>query len=407
MQWIALLIAALTFAGIAIGRLPPLRMNRATIALVGATSLAVIGTVSIETAFDLIDWNTLSLLLAMMILNANLRICGFFQWTSLHLMEKVHHPLLLLGSIVLLAGILSSLLLNDTIVLMFTPLAIEIMRAQRRNPIPFLMALALSANIGSVATMIGNPQNMLIGINSGLAFLHFTFVLAPLALIGLVFAFLLVWIVYRRELSTESEVIGPAKPVRIFRPLFIKSLMAAIFILIAIGAGMPLPLAALSGSAFLLITRRLKPERVFREVDWGLLVFFSGLFVVTGAVERIPAGSLILESIQFTSGDSIPGLAISAAVLSNIVSNVPAVLLLKPVVGTYINSESAWLTLAMASTFSGNLTLLGSAANLIVAEIARRQGVTIGFMEYLKTGFPVTISTLILGIIYLMALNSR
>lgn len=391
-----------TLVGVAIGRIPRLRMNRATIALVGATGLVLAGGISLETAFSLIDWNTLALLLGMMVLNVNLRLSGFFKWVTTVLVRRASSAGILMVSLVFSAGLLSALLLNDTIVLMLTPLVLELARVRKRDAVPYLIALAVAANLGSVGTVIGNPQNMLIGVFSGISFLRFSEVLLPVALIGLLLACFVLICVYRKEFSFSSFESIEIRPVRIYRPLLVKSAVSVGVLVAAMALGFPLPLAALASGAFLLVTRRLKPERVFRDIDWSLLVFFASLFVVTGSVNSIGLGSSLAKVLGpfFTGG--IPLLAVATALFSNLVSNVPAVLLLSPFVAAWSNPEPAWLTIAMASTFAGNLTLLGSVANLIVAETARRQGVELTFWEYLKVGLPVTFLSVTAGIAWLV-----
>lgn len=390
-----------TLAGVAIGRLPRLRMNRATIALVGATGLVLVGGISLETAFSLIDWNTLALLLGMMVLNVNLRLSGFFKWVTAALVRRAPSAGFLMVGLVFSAGLLSALLLNDTIVLMLTPLVLEVTRARGRNPVPYLVALAVAANLGSVGTVIGNPQNMLIGVFSGISFLRFSEVLLPVALVGLMLACVVLFCVYRKEFRFVSFEAIEIHPVRIYRPLLIKSLASVGVLVTAMGLGYPLPLAAMAAGALLLVTRRLKPERVFRDIDWSLLVFFASLFVVTGAVNSIGFGTWLAKVFEPFFKGGVPLLAVGTALFSNVVSNVPAVLLLSPFVGAWSNPEPAWLTMAMASTFAGNMTLLGSVANLIVAETARRHGVELTFWEYLKVGLPVTILSIFAGIAWL------
>jgi len=163
----------------------------------------------------------------------------------------------------------------------------------------------------------------------------------------------------------------------------------------------PISLAALGAASFLLFTRRLKPERVFKEVDWSILVFFSGLFIVTASIETSGLLNYLLQYAgEFLRGGII-SLSLSSAVLSNLVSNVPAVMLLKPIIPLLENPDIGWLTLAMATTFAGNFTLLGSVANLIVAETAKHNGIQLSFKEYLKAGIPITILSLIVGILWL------
>jgi Na+/H+ antiporter NhaD/arsenite permease-like protein len=180
-----------------------------------------------------------------------------------------------------------------------------------------------------------------------------------------------------------------------------KALVATGLMLVAFAAGAPVALAALGAAALLLVTRRLKPERVFREVDFTLLVFFAGLFVVTAALETTGLSERLFALVRPVAERGVPALAGVAVVLSNLVSNVPAVLLFRPFVPSFPDPETAWLTLAMATTLAGNLTLLGSVANLIVAEQARAHGVHLGFGEYLKAGVPITLLTLVLGVAWL------
>lgn len=401
--WLALAVIVVTLIGVAVGRYPWLRMNRATIALVGATALAAIGAIPLERAFTAIDLHTLALLFAMMILNANLRLAGFFRLVSGWVVRWARSPRWLLALIIVASGVLSALFLNDTIVLVFTPLVLELTAALRRNPIPYLVGLVTAANIGSTATITGNPQNMLIGLSSGIAYLTFTSYLGPLALAGLVVAWLVVVLIYRAEFASGPFSEAPSIPARRYRPLLRKSLGATLLMLLAFTLGVPIPLAALGAAALLLTTRRLKPQRVFQEIDWSLLVFFAGLFVVTGAIETTGLTERLFAVAEPIAQRGVAALTVVAVVLSNLVSNVPAVLLFRPLIPQFPDPQRAWLTLAAATTLAGNLTLLGSVANLIVAESARQRGVELGFVEYLKAGVPITMVTLGLAVVWLTA----
>ncbi len=399
-SWLELLLIAVTLIGVAVGRYPRLRMNRATIALVGATLLVLVGTVSLEQAFDAIDLGTLTLLLAMMILNGNLRLAGFLPLVTAAVLRRATTPRRLLALIVAVSGGLAAVFLNDTIVLVLAPLVLEVTATLRRNPIPYLVALVTAANVGSVATIVGNPQNMLIGLESGIPFATFSAVLAPLALVGLAVVWAVIVLVYRRELEAEP-LPAVALETRVHRALLGKGLAAALLMLVALFAGVPIPLAAMAAAALLLVTRRLKPGRVFREIDISLLVFFAGLFVVTHAVETAGFADRLFAIARPVAQQGIPALTGVAVVLSNLVSNVPALMLFRSVMDAFPDTETAWLTLAMATTFAGNLTLLGSVANLIVAEIAASRHVRLGFVEYLKAGVPITLLTLSLGVLWL------
>ena len=399
-QYINLLIVSVTLIGVAIGRYPVLRMNRATIVLVGSALLIFINAISFDQALSSIDLNTITLLFCMMIINVNLRICGFFDLITQKVIRIARTPSQLLILVIFSSGILSALFLNDTIVLVYTPLVLEITSLLGLNPIPYLIATACAANVGSAATIIGNPQNMLIGISSGISFLDFTLKLAPVALGALLFVWLVVSIVYRKQINNKKFFVEPEIKIKLYFPLFYKSMIAALIMIILLLLDYPIPLSALVASSILLVTRRLKPERVFREIDWSLLVFFSGLFVVTASIDTSKIGghlfSLILPLLQ----SDLATFSIISAVVSNIVSNVPAVLLFKPVVPLLQNANTLWLLLAVSTTFAGNLTLLGSVANLIVAESAKSRGVKLSFKEYLKAGIPVTVLTLLFSVIW-------
>ncbi len=394
-------VLIITLIGVAIGRLPRLRMNRATIALVGATLLILLGAMSLRQAYAVLDLDTLVLLLAMMIINVNLSLAGFFRVIGSRVVRWARSPRQLLAWIMAASGLLSALFLNDTIVLMFTPLVLEMLLLLERNPIPYLIGLATAANIGSAATITGNPQNMIIGIASGLKYTTFACYLTPVALAGLLVAWGIIMLIYRSEFTSGHWEPPQLEEPHFHKPLLIKGCVAVLFMLVNLFSGMPIPLAALSAAALLLITRRLKPERVFREIDWSLLIFFAGLFVVTGAIEHAGLSQRLFRAVQPVAGQGTTALTLTAAVLSNLISNVPAVLLFKPVIPLFTDPTASWLTLAMSSTLAGNLTLLGSVANLIVAESAKRHGVHLRFGEYLKAGIPVTLLTLLLGVLWL------
>ncbi len=399
-HYISLFAIIFTLYGIAVGSYPAFRMNRATIALVGAAILIFIGSISLDQAYDSIDLNTILLLFSMMIINGNLRICGFFKLLSSKIISFAKSPNHLLVLIIFSSGLLSAFFLNDTIVIIFTPLVIEVTLALKRNPIPYLIGLVASANIGSSATIIGNPQNMIIGVSSGISFSKYALYQTPPALIGLVIVWLVLLIIYKKEFRKvrfEKLEIEEVKP---YRPLLIKSIISSILMIIASFLGVPVTLAAFGGASMLLITRRLKPERVFLEIDWSLLVFFSALFVVTKSIETAGFGKFLSLTLEPYITQGTASFAISSAFLSNIVSNVPAVLLYRPIIPNLINPEQAWLILGMATTFAGNLTLIGSVANLIVAESAKKRFINLSFKEYLKSGLVITFFSLLFGIIW-------
>jgi len=399
-HYISLFIILLTLYGIAVGSYPAFRMNRATIALVGAAVLIFIGSIKLAQAYDAIDLNTILLLFSMMIINGNLRICGFFKLLSSKIISFAKTPKQLLSLLIFSSGILSAFFLNDTIVIIFTPLVIEVTLALKRNPIPYLISLVAAANIGSSATIIGNPQNMIIGVSSGIPFTKYALYQTPPSLIGLIIIWIVITLIYNREFDKirfEKLNLPEVKP---YRPLLIKSLVSSLLMIVAFLMGVSVTLAAFGAASLLLITRRLKPERVFMEIDWSLLIFFSALFVVTKSIDTAGFGKYLSLTLEPYITKGITSFAVSSALLSNIVSNVPAVLLYRPIIPKLINPEQAWLILGMATTFAGNLTLIGSVANLIVAETAKKHFIKLSFMEYLKSGLIITIISLFFGVIW-------
>jgi len=398
---LSLIIISLTYIGIAVGEFPPFRSNRTTIALIGVAALVLSGILKINEFLKFIDIDTIILLFSMMIINANLRFSGFFQLAAHKVIRFSKTPKILLVSIIFLSSFLSAIFLNDTICLILTPFIIEITKSLKRNPIPFLIALATSANIGSVATLTGNPQNMIIGISSDISYLSFLKALSPIALLSSFGIWLiLVWI-YPNEFRSQAFEQNIEKNVKIYKPLFQKSLIIISGLLIAFLIGLPIATSSFFAASALLITRRIKPEKVFMEIDWSILVFFSSLFILTGVLNETGAISQLFGQWNITDHLNLTSITASSIVLSNLVSNVPAVLLLKPIIAGLPNPDPAWLTLASSSTLAGNLTLLGSVANLIVVEIAAHRKITISFWEYTRAGILITIFSFVVHFIWM------
>ncbi len=396
----ATLIFLGTYLVLALGRLPGFRVDRTGAAIIGASLMVAFNILSLQEAYASIDYNTIILLFGMMIVVANLRLSGFFAAVSEWVVEHAHHPLTLLAAIILVSGAFSAFFVNDTMCLVLTPLVLEIILALKRNPIPYLLAVAMASNVGSVATITGNPQNMMIGIFSGIPYREFAAKLAPVAAISLLLTFAVIALLYRREFHQSDKVVLTRHPIRVNRVLMWKSLIASALMLLFFFVGWPIAKVALITGALLLITRRVKPEKIYHEIDFSLLVLFTGLFIVIAGIEKTP---LTADALAFVSGyglDRPAVLSAAAAVLSNLVSNVPAVLIFKPLVPHLADPKKAWLILAMASTLAGNLTVLGSVANLIVIQRSRREA-PISFWEYFRVGLPLTVITIIVGVVLL------
>ncbi|MCL4876692.1 MAG: anion transporter [Anaerolineae bacterium] len=389
-----LTIVLTTYAGVAVGYIPRLGMNRATIALVGAATLIAVGALSEDEAIAALDISTILLLGAMMIINNNLRLAGFFELIGGRVLKIARTPRTLLALVILASGVLSALFLNDTICLMFAPLVTELTLRLRRDPIPYLIGLATATNIGSTATITGNPQNLIIGQASDISYLTFAAYLTPVALMGLLVCWIVIIVSFRHEFRGTLGTVDLPEP-KIYTPLLNRTLMVVVGLLLAFLVGLPIVSAACVAAGLLLVSR-LRPAKLL-ELDWGLLAFFGGLFVVTGAIEATGLSERLFDAIAPVMRGGVAPLSLVAAALSNMISNVPAVLLLR----SEMDSQQDWLTLAMSSTLAGNLTLLGSAANLIVAESAARQRVKLTFLSYLKAGVPITLLTIFIGVVWL------
>jgi Na+/H+ antiporter NhaD/arsenite permease-like protein len=382
-------VLGLTYLGLALGYIPGLRMNRATIALVGSAFLIALGVLNLQEAWLAIDANTIVFLLSMMVVNANLAYAGFFRKALSVLLSITRSPLGLLITLTFGSGILSAFFLNDTLALVFTPLTLSLTQALGLNPIPYLLAIAGATNIGSVATLSGNPQNILIGSFSGISYLDFLRALAPIGITGLVMQVALLWLLYPDVRSNQPCELLKIDNQRIFKPLFKKTLIITTGLLIAFAVGLPLAESALVAASLLLITRRIRPQRILKKVDWNLLVMFSGLFILTKVTQKL---NLLQPFTHVVKSEF--GLLGITTIMSNLISNVPTVLLLQPLIAP--NDTHSWLLLAASSTLAGNLTLFGAVANLIVVEAAAELGYKLTFWEHLRFGVPLTLSTLVL-----------
>jgi len=401
---IALVAFVGTYLGLALGRLPFFRVDRTGVAIIGGALVVVTGVLPWERAVAAVDAHTLVLLFGMMIVAAYLRLSGFFRLVTYAAVRRAHTPVGLLALIIVAAGVLSALFVNDVVCLVMAPIVLDLARQLRLPPVPYLIALATAANVGSVATLTGNPQNMLVGSFSGISYRAFLLREAPVAVIGLALVFGVIWLVYRRQLPDALPAEDLEDRFAVHYPLMIKTIAAVAVMLVAFLAGVPIAVVAIGGAAYTLLTRRVNPEKVYREIDWGLLVLFTGLFVVIGAVEQTGLAAEVLGWASAAGLHRPLVLTVVTAVLSNLVSNVPAVLLFKSVIPAFGEPVRAWLLLAMASTLAGNLTILGSVANLIVVEQARGAGIPVGFLEYSKVGVPITVLTVLVGWLFLVLL---
>jgi Na+/H+ antiporter NhaD/arsenite permease-like protein len=388
---VAGILLGLVLIVFSLGKAPGFRLDRAGAAIIAAALTVAFGVLTFEEAVRSVDYRTIVVLFSMMIIVANLRVAGFFRAIGSAVLRGVSTKRQLLLAIILASGLLSALCINDVVCLLFAPVVILICQTARCDARPHLLGVALASNIGSAATFLGNPQNILIANLSKVSFTSYFLTAAPASLVGLFLAYAAISLLFRKELSGNLEGSRELQP-RFHKTLVIKSLAILALVIVGYIAGIDLAIISSVGAAALLITRRVKPEKIYAAIDFNLLVMFAGLFVVVGGVEHSGLTAWAAQKLGVTGFAGLVGFAAVTVALSNIVSNVPAVMLLRSFVPA-ADPAAWWKALALFSTFAGNLTITGSVANLIVVEIAKRHHVRIGFWDYLKVGLPVTLLT--------------
>jgi Na+/H+ antiporter NhaD/arsenite permease-like protein len=382
----------------ALGKFPGLKIDRTGAAIIGAIAMVVFRVVAPEEAIRAVDFRTVVLLFAMMLVVGGLKLAGFFEWNAALILRRLK-PGMLLPAVILTCGVLSAFFVNDIVCLVMVPFVLTLTQKLRLPPMPFLLAVATSSNIGSVATITGNPQNMLIGSYSGIGYREFLFHLGPVAAVGLALDWFILHWIFSRELHRAGVEAAAIQPPAVELSHLLKPMLVVSGVVIAFLAGVPPVLAASVGAAILLISRSDDPRKLYAEVDWGLLAFFVGLFIIVGGAENV---GLVDRLLQFTQRWNLHRPAVftvTTALFSNLVSNVPAVMLLKSLVNTFPDPRKAWMVLAMASTLAGNLTITGSVANIIVVETAKPV-VHIGFWDYFRVGLPITVLTIVFGALW-------
>jgi Na+/H+ antiporter NhaD/arsenite permease-like protein len=403
MNLTGIVVFAVSYALISARRFERLNFDRPAGALLGAVACVVLRVLSPEEALHAVDGATLLLLFGMMGLGAFLSVDGFFDELEARLTRVAGTPARVLGALVWGAGALSALITNDAVCVLGALLVVRTIRKNELPPLPFLLALATGANTGSVATLVGNPQNMLCGLLGGLTYRSHLLVMAPVAIAGLALNHGLLAFSFRRELAgaTLSEPVS-ARPFsresRVTLGVIAASAVAYTF-------GGHLAWTAAAALVLLMLLQRRDTRQIWPRIDWALLVFFAGLFVVVEGFSKSGAPAWLFQRFPFATPEA--GAAdwarLSAIFLvgSNIVSNVPFILVVRDQMATLSDPRLGWELLSMASTFAGNLTLLGSVANIIVAEAGQEVG-GIGFWQYLKVGAPLALSTTALGLAWLL-----
>lgn len=411
-DWGIIAVFAIVYLGMFLGGSPRLKLDRSGVALLGAVTVIVLRGISVKEAARAVDVPTLVLLFAFMVVSAQMRLGGFYTEVTRRVGALSMSRRALLAALIAVSGALSAVFSNDIICLAMTPVVVRLCGERGWNPVPFLLGLACAANIGSAATLIGNPQNMLIGSVLGLPFAGYLRMALPPVVLSL--ALLWLWLVFGPQGSLRPCVVAasggvrcdtPDHPVTAAPPFdafqAIKGLVVASTLMeIFLFTDWPRDVAALAGAGVLLLSRRLRSAHVIGFVNWQLLLLFIGLFVVNQAFETT---GLAAAAVTWLSDHGVrmsdPGpLLVIGVFLSNLVSNVPAVMLLLP----HLHGASAGVLLALVSTLAGNLLLVGSIANLIVVDLARKGGLEIDWKQHARTGIPVTLGSLAVTWVWLL-----
>ena len=394
MRLAILVTFGLSYVGITARRLRWLPVGRPAMALIGATVCVALGAwagapfLGVDEALKAVELHTLSLLLGMMVVAAGLGEAGFFAWATQWLSKRVTSRAGLLWAVTLGCGVLSAALVNDAVCLLATPLVVQLAKTARAQVKPFLFAVAMGSNAGSALTLAGNPQNMLVGKLSGLTYRGYLGDVALPVLAALVVTAALLHFFFRKELAVETPADDVKDETPIDRPLLVACVVGLVGAVVANLLGAPLALSALAAGTVTLIVAGLRAEKLLAMVDWSVLLFFAGLFVLVAALQRTGFPQAWVTSTEGALGHGSLVLTAVLGIGSQIVSNVPLILVLEPWIRSFPDAAHAWTVTALVSTLAGNLTLLGSVANIIVLERAKAK---LGFMEYAKVGVPVTL----------------
>jgi Na+/H+ antiporter NhaD/arsenite permease-like protein len=399
----AVAIFALTYVAVAAGRVPGLSVDRPAAALLGAVLMVAAGVLSPAEAGAAVNGDTLGLLLGTMILSAYLGEAGFFRLASGRVLRAVAGPRALLWAVVFTAGVLSAFLVNDTVCLMLTPLVIRLVDDADLPARPYLLALAFGANAGSLATLTGNPQQVIIGALSGISYASYSAAMVLPALVSMSIVAAILQVLFRRDLPRRALVSpgGARAEPEVDRPLLRKAGLATAIAVVGFSAGFSLAWTALFAAALLMAIAARAPREALHRVDWPLLIFFAGLFVVVEGVARAGVAAAMYARISPLVGGTVGQqgvvFGLFTVVGSQVVSNVPFVILARHWIPELGEPPFMWLVTALASTLAGNLTIVGSVANVIVLELAGAR-VRIGFWRFLAVGALVTSTTLAAGL---------
>jgi Na+/H+ antiporter NhaD/arsenite permease-like protein len=403
MTTLAVTVFVLTYVGMALGRVPGLAVDRTGVALLGLIVLLASGDLTLEEAGAAVDMPTIALLFALMILSAQFEHSGFYGWVANRIVHAAKSPKILLAVLIAVTGALAAIFTNDVVVFALTPLVAAGLMSQKLDPRPYLIGLAGAANAGSAATLIGNPQNILIGQAGGLDFWSYFVLALPPTLAALVITFVAVLATWRLAPAVEQSSAHAVAPPPIDRFQMAKGLAAVAILVGLFLTPLPRELSALAVAGLLLMSRRLSSRAMIGAVDWHLLLLFACLFGVTAAFAKtgLSQDGLAWLSSQGLLPDRLSVLTPLTLAASNTIGNVPAVILIIKLMPGL--SDGVLAALALLSTFAGNLLLTGSLCNIIVAERAAGAGAPLSFADFARSGIPMTLASLAATVAWLWA----
>ena len=393
---IILAIFAVTYIGIAMGHIPGLKLNRSGIALLGAIGMMIFGRVTTADAVSYVNWPTICLLFGFFVISAQLRLSGFYDLVAAGLARQLGHPARFLLILMLATGGLSAFLNHDIVCFVFAPVTGVALLRKQINPVPFLIALAIASNIGAAATVIGNPQNMMIGQIAHLDFGRYLLWSSVPVVFGLAAAYGIIWLMSRKNLQAplpgQNVTVPPAYPfnrLHTIKGIVILSVVIGLFF-----TSLPKEIIVLAAAGIHLASTRFRTEDLLGLVEWPILVLFIGLFIVAGAFQSTGYGEDAIHWLAqggFNLNAPV-NLTLTTAALSNLVGNSAAVMLLLKVVN--LAAPATPYILALANSFGGSLIIIGSVSNIIVVQQAREMGIKISFWDFARLGIPVTLAAL-------------
>lgn len=409
-----LVVFVVVYVAMGFGHLPGFKVDRTGAAVVGAMALIALGKITPEAAWNAINYRTIGLLFGLMVVSSAFVVSGFYDRAALWIGGLAVSPPVLLAVLIAAAGGMSAVLTNDVVVVAMTPVLVSITLGRGLNPAPFLLGFCFAANVGSAATIIGSPQNMIAAEALRLSFVGFMRVSALPALLGLPIVWLTVATLYRGRWTVAGPKAAPAAaaaraPIPFDRRETIKAMAVTLALVAAfVFSGWPHVLVALAGAAVMLVNRSVSSKDMLSQVDGNLLLLLMGLFVVNAALATTGLPQQLLGQLSRLGLDLQDPLSMLAAmaILSNVVGNNPAVMLVAPFLDGAARPEALGAAIALGTGFSSNLVIFGSLAGIIVAEQGKAHGVQIGFGEFSRAGLPVVALCLALALVWILYLQA-